>query len=85
MRRTFTPMQEVDIIAKLSDLRNVDEQHSLLLHSLVEVLIQKGVLRREDLLEQARQLETQLDSFPSTILPDGADSLPTDPTESPIS
>ncbi len=59
MKSFFNGMGEVDIIAKLADLREVDYHNTLVLHSIIEILIEKGVLTREEILAKARQLDSQ--------------------------
>lgn len=60
MTHPFSPLQEVNILAKLADMQEVDYQNTLILHALIEVLIEKGVLTREELLAQAHRIDTQL-------------------------
>lgn len=59
--KPFSPFQEVNVLAKLADLQETDYQNTILLHGLIEILIQKGVLTREELFGKARQIDTQLD------------------------
>lgn len=71
------PFQEVNILAKLADLQEVDYQNTILLHALIDLLIQKGVLTKEDLFAKARQIDTQLNhQLTSNIVPF---SVPTTP------
>ncbi len=60
MKRPLTPMQEVNLIAKVADLREAQYENMLIIHALVELLTEKGVLTREELTGKARQLHTQL-------------------------
>ncbi|MGE5702949.1 MAG: hypothetical protein ACM32O_10495 [Clostridia bacterium] len=60
MKRPISPTQEVNLLAKLADLQETDYQNMVLLHSLIEILIEKGVLTKEDLLAKARHIDTQL-------------------------
>lgn len=55
----YSPLQEVHLAAKLADLRAADYQHSLLLDTIIELLIEKNVLTREELQAKARQLDEQ--------------------------
>jgi len=68
--QSHSALNEVHIMAKLADLSDTDYQNTLVLHALIEILIEKGVLTREQLLAKARQLDTQLDQC---ISPDGFD------------
>lgn len=50
-------MGEIDIIATISDMKMVDYKNTLALASLIEVLIEKGVIGRNDVALKAQQLE----------------------------
>ncbi|RNB83404.1 hypothetical protein EDM56_22330 [Brevibacillus fluminis] len=60
MSNHFSPFQEVNVLAKLADLQETEYHNTVLLHGIIELLIQKGVLTREELLAKARQIDTQL-------------------------
>jgi len=50
-------MGEIDIIAQLSDLKEIDYKNTLALASLIEVLIQKGYIARNDVASMAQELD----------------------------
>jgi len=51
---------EVDIIAQLADLKEVDYKNTLVVTALVELLVEKGILQRQDVIQKARQLDVDL-------------------------
>jgi hypothetical protein len=51
---------EVDLIAQLADLKEVDYKNTLVLTALVELLVEKGILERKDVIQKARQLDVDL-------------------------
>jgi len=51
---------EVDVIAQLADLKEVDYKNTLVLTALVELLVEKGLLTRQDVITKARQLDGDL-------------------------
>jgi hypothetical protein len=51
---------EVDMIAQLADLKEVDYKNTLVLTALVELLVEKGVLARNEVIQKARQLDVDL-------------------------
>ncbi|MFD3258984.1 hypothetical protein ACE3MQ_10270 [Paenibacillus lentus] len=54
-----SPMNEVNILAKLADLKEDHYQQLLTLSAMMELLIEKGVLTREEITKKA----TELDNF----------------------
>lgn len=50
-------MGEIDIIAQLADLKEIDYKNTLALASLIEVLIQKGYIGRNDVALKAQELD----------------------------
>ncbi|KNB71457.1 hypothetical protein [Brevibacillus reuszeri] len=53
-------MKEVHLIAKLADLQEVDYHNTLVLHALIELLVEKGLLTHEELTAKAHALDSQL-------------------------
>jgi len=53
-------MKEVQLIAKLADLQEVDYHNTLVLHALVELLVEKGLLTHEELTTKVHALDSQL-------------------------
>ncbi|MFV9510333.1 hypothetical protein [Tepidibacillus sp. LV47] len=48
---------EVDLIAKLADLKEVDYKNTLVLTALIELLVEKGLITRKEVIEKEEQLE----------------------------
>lgn len=59
MKRVFSAVQEVELFATLADLRDTNYHNTLVLHALIDLLIEKGVLTREELLLKVRQLDSE--------------------------
>lgn len=57
MEPTFTPLEQVHLIAKVADMKEVDYQNMLVLHALIDLLIEKGALTREQLISKAHELD----------------------------
>lgn len=53
-------MKELHLIAKLADLQEVDYHNTLVLHSLIELLVAKGLLTHDELTAKMNELDTQL-------------------------
>ncbi len=53
-------MEEVNLIAKIADLQETDYQNTLILHAMIELLIQKGLITKDELVTQARSIDEQL-------------------------
>ena len=60
MNRLNGLSSEVDIIAQLADLKEVDYKNTLVVTALVELLVEKGILERKDVIQKARQLDVDL-------------------------
>lgn len=60
MKKSRLPA-EVDLIAQLADLKVVDYKNTLLLTALIDLLVEKGVLSRHDVLTKARMLDSELE------------------------
>ncbi|MGZ4134125.1 MAG: hypothetical protein ACXVC1_02640 [Tumebacillaceae bacterium] len=59
---------EVDLIAQLADLKEVDYKNTLVLTALVELLVEKGILDRKEVIQKARQLDVDLSVEPDRSL-----------------
>lgn len=57
MESPLSPMNEINVIAKLADLKESHYQNLLTLSVLIELLIDKGILNREELQEKALSLD----------------------------
>lgn len=49
MNRIHSHLQEVDLIGKLADLKQDHYHHVLVLGSIIELLMDKGIITREEL------------------------------------
>lgn len=52
-------MNKLDIISQIADLKEIDYKNTLAITSLIELLIEKGVLDRYEIAEKAQFLEDQ--------------------------
>jgi hypothetical protein len=52
-------MNKLDIISQIADLKEIDYKNTLAITSLIELLIEKGILDRYDIAEKAQLLEDQ--------------------------
>lgn len=48
----------IDIIAQLSDMKDIDYRNTLAIASIIEVLVEKGIINRNDIARKARQLDS---------------------------
>jgi len=70
--RNYHPFDDIDIIAIISDLKEVDYKNTLLISALVELLMEKGILTREEIMQKANQLEMDIST---DIIPESASSV----------
>lgn len=59
MNRLFPHLAELDIAAKMSDLKEHNYQQTLLLSSLLELLLERGFLTIEEVQAKAAELEAE--------------------------
>ncbi|MNJ44037.1 hypothetical protein [Paenibacillus fonticola] len=52
-----SPMNEINILAKLADLKEDHYQQLLALSAMMELLIEKGVISREEILQKTSELD----------------------------
>lgn len=52
-------MNKLDMISQLADLKEIDYKNTLAITSIIELLIEKGVLDRHEVAEKAQFLENQ--------------------------
>lgn len=57
MNRIRRPLQEIDIIGKLADLKDQHYRNTLLLSALVELLIEKEILTTEEMDRKLKHLD----------------------------
>jgi hypothetical protein len=50
-------MSEVDVLYQIANLKEIDYKNTLVLSSIVELLIEKQVITRKELLDKAAQLD----------------------------
>lgn len=60
MGRSFNPYDDVKIISQIADLKEVDYKNTLVITALVELLVEKGILSRQEILRKAQELEVDL-------------------------
>lgn len=51
-------MNDIDIIAQIGDMKDNDYRNSLAIASIIEILIEKGIIDRNDIARKARQLDS---------------------------
>jgi len=52
-------MNRFDIIGQIADLKEIDYKNTLAITSIIELLIEKGILDRYEVAEKAEALENQ--------------------------
>lgn len=50
-------MTKLDVISQIADLKEIDYKNTLAITSIIEVLIDKGILSRSDIARKAYELE----------------------------
>lgn len=50
-------MSEVDILYQIANLKEIDYKNTLVLTSIVELLIEKNIITRSEILNKARELD----------------------------
>jgi hypothetical protein len=66
MNRIRSHMDEIQLIAKLADLKESHYRTTLLLHAVMHVLLEKQVLTPEELAAKAEEIDRlPLASFPT--------------------
>lgn len=53
-------MDEVNVVAQIGDLKENHYKNTLILTALVELLVEQGLIRREDVLKKAYELDETL-------------------------
>ncbi|MBS4539152.1 hypothetical protein GOQ27_11810 [Clostridium sp. D2Q-11] len=51
-------MNEIDVYSKLSELKEVDYKNTLAIASIIEVLVEKGIIQRNDISKKSRVLDS---------------------------
>lgn len=52
-------MNKLDMISQIADLKEIDYRNTLAITSIIELLIEKGVLDRHEVADKAQFLEDQ--------------------------
>ena len=52
-------MNKLDIISQIADLKEIDYKNTLAITSIIELLIEKGILDSSEIAEKAQLLEDQ--------------------------
>lgn len=50
-------MEEMDIGAQLADMKEVDYHNTLMISTLIELLVEKQIVNREEILSAMRELD----------------------------
>ena len=50
-------MKEIDIVSQLSDLKNIDYRNTLAIATLIEIMVEKGIITRQEFAKKAQQLD----------------------------
>jgi len=61
MKPFSSPLQEVHVMAKLADLQEWGYHNTVVLHAVIDLLIEKGILTREELLAKIQELDQEPD------------------------
>ncbi|MFB5676934.1 hypothetical protein ACE3NQ_21095 [Paenibacillus terreus] len=64
MERYRTTMEDVGIVAKLADLKEEHYRNTLALSTLIELLVEKGLLTREEVESKAAELDSFMAHLP---------------------
>lgn len=51
-------MNGINIIAQLGDMKDTNYRNTLAIASIIEILIEKGIIKRNDIAVKARQLDS---------------------------
>jgi|HigsolmetaAR203D_1030402.scaffolds.fasta_scaffold57791_2 hypothetical protein len=57
MNRLHSPMMEVNMVAKLADLKAEHYRNTLLLTAMMDLMIEKGLISREELEKKMADLD----------------------------
>lgn len=60
MNRVSNHLQEINMIGQLADLKDSNYKNTLVMTALIELLIEKGLLTRKEILQKTNALETDL-------------------------
>ncbi len=60
MKQFQSISKEVDIIGQIADLKEVDYKNMLVLTALIELLIDKGIISRKEVLQKTNLLDLEM-------------------------
>lgn len=69
--RILSHLDEVNVIGQIADLKEVDYKNTLVITALVELLIEKKIITRKEVLDKSYELENEFsllmsnDAFPT--------------------
>lgn len=66
MKKT-NPMDTVHVMAKLADLSEVDYRNTLVISAVIELLVEKGLMTRKDVLSKAKELDIHFTQLPTSL------------------
>lgn len=50
-------MKEIDVLSQLADMKDIDYKNTLAITSMVELLIEKGIITRQEMGQKAREID----------------------------
>lgn len=59
--------QRIDLYATLGDMKDVACQNSMAICALIDLLVAKGLITREEIAQQARRLDTASEVYQSGL------------------
>lgn len=59
MSRSNETMKLFEIYGQIADLKEVDYKNTLVLTALIELLVEKGLIERSDVIEKAQDLDLE--------------------------
>lgn len=54
-------MGKIDLIAYISEMKLIDYKNMLAMTSLIEILIEKGIINQHELSKKTKELDTLID------------------------
>jgi hypothetical protein len=57
MTRLISPIEQVDMVGKLADMKDQQYRNTLVLSAVIELLIEKGLLSRSEIEAKAARLD----------------------------
>ncbi|UJF33346.1 hypothetical protein [Paenibacillus hexagrammi] len=69
MNRIHSHLDEINMIGKLADLKESHYHQSLVLSSLIQLLIDKGLITAQELQQKSKELDASLTPTPNPTTP----------------